>query len=288
VIEKPNKANWLVFASVLVGHLLLVSLPADSPAHSGFVRSLIMDFLTPAERLVNRSVSGLGGVWTNYFALLETREENLRLQAEVDRLRMEMQLNREAVLEAARLRRFLELDLPAGSEGVVARVTGGDPSVSQRTVMLDKGRGAGIEPGSPVITPDGIVGRVIYTSHFSSIVQLVTDPTSAVGALVQTSRVQGIIRGNGTRELVFEHSEDGTDLLPGDILVTSGTERIYPKGLPVGVIASVGSVTDLVSTALVEPSADLGKLEEIMVLGVSTRSLPEPEEIPEPADEPEP
>ena len=278
MVEESNKGGWLILAGALTLHLAFASLPSYSPGGTGFARSLIMDALTPAERLVDRSVSGLTSLWSDYFALLDTREENERLQSEVDRLEVERHLSREAILEADRLRRFFDIDYPIGKP-IVARVTGGDPSISQRTVTLDKGRAAGIEPPSPGRTPDGIVGRVIYASYYSSIVQLVTDPVSAVGAVVQDSRVQGIVRGNGTSQLIFEHSESGAPLVPGQLVVTSGIERIYPKGLPIGVISAVETVTDLVSTALIEPSADLDRLEEVVLLGLLPEELPEPDMV---------
>lgn len=269
MIEESNKASWLVLVSALVLHLLLVSLPG-APAGTGFARSLIMDALTPLQRLVDGSVHAAASVWESYFALRGAHEENLRLEAEIDRLRMEVQQNREAVLENDRLRRLLSLDPPVEAP-VVARVTGADPTISQRTVTLNKGRSAGIEPGSPVRTPDGIIGRVIHASLYSSIVQLVTDPVSAVGALVQESRVQGIVRGDGGTLLLFEHSAGGAELRAGQVLVTSGADRVYPGGLPIGVISSVGTETDLVSTAVVRPLASLGRIEEVLVLA---RGLP--------------
>jgi len=268
LVEESNKAVWLVLAGALVFHLVLMSLPAEQPSGTGFARSVVMEALTPAERLVDHSVQRVTSIWNNYFALLDTNDENVRLRAEVDRLRMELQANAEAVREAERLQRYLSLDTPDGPPPVVARVTGGDPSTSQRTVTLNRGQSTGVEQGAPARTPDGIVGRVIHASWSSSIVQLVTDPSSAVGALVLESRIQGIVRGNGTSELTLEHSEDGVRLLPGQVVLTSGADKVYPKGLPIGVISEVDTVTDLVSTARVTPFADLGRLEEVLVLGI--------------------
>jgi rod shape-determining protein MreC len=277
MVEESNKAAWIVLVSVLFLHLLLVSLPEGRPRGTGFGRALLMDALTPAERLVDRSLSGIRSVWTGYFALAGVGQENEALREEIGQLRMEIQANSEAVLEAERLRRYLSLgDIDAGVP-LLARVTGGDPSFSQRTVMLDKGSAAGIGPASPVRTPDGIAGRVIHLSRSSSVVQLITDPLSAVGALVGENRVQGLVRGNGTSELVLEHPEDGVELVPGQVVLTSGSERIYPKGLPIGVVVSVRPAdrgpADLVNRAVVRPLADLTRLEEVLVL-VSERSDP--------------
>lgn len=270
MVEESNKAAWIVLVSVLFLHLMLVSLPEGRPRGTGVGRALLMDALTPAERLVDRGLDGVRSIWTGYFVLVGVRQENAALRDEIGRLRMEIQANSEAVLEAERLRRYLDLEDVGPGVPVLARVTGGDPSFSQRTVTLDKGSAAGVGPASPVRTPDGIVGRVIHLSRSSSVVQLVTDPLSAVGALVGENRVMGLVRGNGTGDLVLEHSEDGVELVPGQVVLTSGSERIYPKGLPIGVVVSVRPAdrdpADLVNRAVVRPLADLGRLEEVLVL----------------------
>jgi rod shape-determining protein MreC len=280
MVEESNKAAWIVLFSALAFHLLLVSLPAERSPATNLARSVLMDLLTPAQKLVDRGIDSVGSVWTGYVMLVDAQEKSERLEAELDELRMQIQRDREAVIANERYRRIFALS-PHVADFVVARVTGGDPSFGQRTVTLDKGRGAGIEPALAVRTPEGVIGRVLYAAHASAIVQLITDPASTVGALVEDSRVQGRVRGNGTDMLIFEHSEDEVPLRPGQVLVTSGSERIYPPGLPIGVITASVEVNDLVSTALVAPAADLRRLEEVIVL---LRAVPEPGESPDAGD----
>lgn len=266
-MEESNKPAWVLLIVALVFNLMLVSLPGGRSVGAGFGRSLLMDALTPVERAVDWAVFGVTSVWDNYFALLDTRRENGELRSELDRLRMEIQRNNEQLIEARRLRRMLALDT-LDFDPIAARVTGGDPTILQRSVTLDKGSRAGLEAGATARTPDGIVGRVIAVSEFSSVVQLITDPVSAVGAVMQLSRIPGRVRGNGTNELIFEYSEDGAVIQPGQVVVTSGSEGFYPRGLPIGVITRLESVDDLVSTAIVEPAADLGRLEEVLLVQI--------------------
>ena len=106
---------------------------------------------------------------------------------------------------------------------------------------------------------------MIHTGHFAAIVQLVSDPESGVGIVIRSSRVQGIVRGDG-RDLELDLIADDTELAVGDELLTSGTDRIYPKGLNVGVIESIGPTEDLMKTARIRPAADLTRLEEVLCL----------------------
>jgi len=145
----------------------------------------------------------------------------------------------------------------------MARVIARDPAHTQ-TITIDKGRVHGLRPDTAVITPAGIVGRVIQSSNFFSIVQLIIDSQSAVGVMLQSTRRQGIVKGNGGPELDLDYIDDDNDLKQGDMFLTSGGDRIYPKGMPVGVIASVGARRGLLKAVQVRPSADLGRLEEVL------------------------
>jgi rod shape-determining protein MreC len=146
---------------------------------------------------------------------------------------------------------------------VIARVIGRDAARNQ-TVTIDKGAVHGLKPDSAVITPAGVVGRVIQTSNFFSIVQLIIDSQTAVGVLLESTRRQGVVRGTGGRDLDLDYIDDDNDMKPGDVFLTSGLDRIYPKGLPLGVITSIGPRRGLLKTVQIRPSADLGRLEEVI------------------------
>lgn len=261
----PKRSVWLVLFAVLFGHTLMVTLPAGGANETGTVRTLILGGLTPIEKLFDVTFYGIGSLWSNYFALLDTRRENERLEAELSELRMEMDQNREEVGEAARLRRLLDLEPLVNAERVVARVIGQDTTTRQ-TLTIDRGASHGVYNNAPVVTPDGVVGRVIHAGRFSSIVQLVSDPESAVGVIVQSSRLQGLVRGDGSRYLELEYIDEHIELLPGEELITSGTDQIYPKGLPLGIVAANGPDRSLMKTARVDPAADLSRLEEVLCL----------------------
>jgi rod shape-determining protein MreC len=183
----------------------------------------------------------------------------------VDELQRQLQKEREEVLEAQRLRELLALkDLGLG-KSVVARVIGRDTGRNQ-TVTIDKGISHGVRPDAAVITSAGIVGRVIHASNFFAIVQLVLDSQSAVGVMQQSTRQLGVIKGTGGRDLDLEYIDDDTDLKEGETFITSGQDRVYPRGLPVGVITGVGPRRGLFKSVQIRPAADLGRLEEVLCI----------------------
>jgi len=260
---ESKKSVWIVLAAALIIHTGLISLQGRRRINTSFVRMWILDSLAPMEKLVDRSGYGVVYVWDRYIALIGLHDENQRLKHENDELHMQIANNHETLLEAQRIAALAGLQASGIGKTVIARVIGRDAARGQ-TVTIDKGRAHGVKPDSAVITAEGIVGRVIQSSNFFSIVQLITDSQSAVGTMTESSRRQGIVKGNGGRELDLDFIDDDNDLKEGDKFLTSGLDRIYPKGLPVGVISSVGSRRGLIKAVKIRLSADLGRLEEVL------------------------
>jgi len=263
--SKSNKTAWVVLLSVLFCHATLVALPSSPPTETSLVRTLILDGLTPIEKFIDFTFHGIGTIWTSYFDLLDVRRENAILTKQNAELRMEAARNKEELRQAERLRRLLNTVPSNSGRHVVARVIGNDTMPGSRTITIDKGRMHGLFADAPVMTPDGLVGRVIHTGHFAAIVQLVEDRRSGIGIVVGENRVQGIVRGNG-QDLILDLITDDAKLAVGDELLTSGSERIYPKGLQVGIIEMLGPTQDLMKTALIRPAADFSRLEEVFCL----------------------
>ncbi|SRR5213594_515476 len=263
IVSASNKPTWIALGIALALQTGLISFQARRRIDASFVRMWILDSLAPMEKLVDRSTYSFSYIWERYVALIGVHDENQRLSHQVDELQMELHRDREDLTELQRLRALLSLSPADMGKTVVARVIGRDPARSQ-TVTIDKGTAHGVRPDSAVITPEGVVGRVIHSSNFFSIVQLIVDSQSAVGVLLQSTRRQGIVRGTGGRELDLDYIDDDNDLKPGDAFLSSGLDRIYPKGLPVGVITSVGPRRGLLKTVEIKPSADLGRLEEVI------------------------
>ena len=276
-----KKPVWVTLACALIGHALLISLQINQRLDTSFVRVWILDSLAPMEKLVDLTLGGSGNIWERYIALIGVHDENTKLRTELDQLRMERDQRNQELLEAQRLRQMLDLKDSVSGKSVVARVIGRAPSPSYQTVTIDKGSTHGVQADSAVFTPDGIVGRVIYSSNFYSIVQLITDAQSAVGVMTAVSRQQGIIKGTGSQQLELDYIDDDNDLKVGDELLTSGMDRVYPKGLPAGVIASVGERRGLLKYVTIQPNVNLGRLEEVLCLTEKPLMvIDSPEELP--------
>jgi rod shape-determining protein MreC len=265
-VAVSKRPVWIALAVALVVHIGLISLQGRRRIDTSFVRVWILDSLAPMEKLVDRTSYGISYVWARYIALIGTHDENQRLKRENDELRMQIAKEHEDVLEAQRVRALAGLKDAGIGTSVIARIIGSFTARNQ-TVLIDKGAAAGVKPDSAVITPAGIVGRVIHSSNFYSIVQLITDSQSAVGVMLQSSRQIGIVKGTGGRDLDLDLIEDDNLLKVGDTFLTSGQDLIYPKGLAVGVITSIGDRRgQQIKTVTIRPTSDLGRLEEVLCI----------------------
>jgi len=263
IVVASKKPVRIALTVALVIHIALISLQGHHRLDTGFIRVWALDSLAPLEKLADRSLFGVRQAWDRYIVLIGVHEENLQLKRENDDLRMQLIQQQEAIAEAERIRALAGFQPLGIGKPLMARVIARDPAHNQ-TITIDKGRVHGLKPDTAVITPAGVVGRVIQSSNFFSIVQLIIDSQSAVGVMLQSTRRQGIVRGNGGPELDLDYIDDDNDLKPGDMFLTSGGDRIYPKGTPVGVITSVGARRGLLKAVQVRPSADLGRLEEVL------------------------
>jgi rod shape-determining protein MreC len=265
MIVASKKPVWATLIVALLFHSVVISLQTSRRVDTSFMRIFLLDSLAPAEKIVDTAFDNVSTFWDRYVALIGAERENETLRGEVNELRMQLDRQREALIESQRLRDLLGLRELIGGTTVAARVIGRDPSQAE-TVTIDKGSSHGIHVDTPVMTPGGVVGRVIYAGNFFSIVQLIIDSQASVGVLVRSSRRQGIVRGMGSSDLELDYIDDDNDLQEGDELVTSGLDRIYPKGLPVGSITSIGPRVGLFKAVRIRPSADLGQLEEVLCI----------------------
>jgi rod shape-determining protein MreC len=176
--------------------------------------------------------------------------------------------------ENERLRRLLELKRHSTYRSIAALVIGRSPTNWFNTIVLDKGSEAGVAVNMPVITPEGLVGRVNRIGRNSSQVLLITDPESEIGVLLERTRIQGVIQGR-KRDLVLKYLPLTSDVRAGDLVITSGLEKgLFPKGLTIGRVKRVGTPQpqDLYLEIVITPEADLSRLEEVLILKTRNES----------------
>jgi rod shape-determining protein MreC len=254
----------VLFAQVL-GLAVQVKRTTDTES-SRLIRIWAVDSVTPFEKVLNWTHNSFGSLWHNYFYLRGVRAENRALKAEIERLRIEqIRLNEDAA-QARRLQALFAFKEQFISATLPAQVIGSGGSEQSRVIYIDKGESSALKPDMAVITIDGIVGKVLKVFHSTSQVLLIDDQSSGVGGILEKSRLQGIVRGTQSGEVVLEHIMSDNPVQPGEVVRTSGGDRIFPKGLPVGTVSQVGNGPDLFLTIRVKSAANLSKLEEVLVV----------------------
>lgn len=210
---------------------------------------------------------GVADMWSGYFALRDVHLENERLRREIEFLRGQNNQLRESAAASERLTDLLDFRKQSWPATVAARVIGRDSTNWYRGVLLDKGERDGIQQDMGVITQAGMVGRVVKTTATSSVVLLVTDPNTAVTAIIQRTRDEGLVTGTPRGLLHMKYIPLLSTVREGDIVVTSGLVGNFPKGLMIGVVKHIEKTQDdLFQSAELVPVVDFSKLEEVLVI----------------------
>src|SRR5277367_5080468 len=274
--------NALVLMLVLLAQVVLLAMQVRRPApgmpdghNVRLWRYLVTSVVTPPERLVHSIGSGVRGVWSNYIDLRHLREQNLSLQKENDRLRIEQASLAEDAREGQRLREMLEFRGRYIDKTVTAQVIGTSGTDQAKVIYLDKGSKDGLQVQMPVITPDGIVGKLKNVFPHTSQVLLVSDQTSGTGVLLETTRVRGVMKGNASGQPQMINISPDERIKPGEPVITSGGDQVYPPGMPVGVVDRVAPDPDSsYVNVVVKPNANLAALEEVLVVVQFSDKMP--------------
>lgn len=264
-----NRYRSLALALVLVVlSLIVITLSIGRDRELTRVERYAVDLLAPAQKAVMGVVRSISSLVDNYFLLVETSKENIKLRDELARLSQDLVLYRESYLANQRLRRLLEFREGSELPLTAAEVVSYDSTGLYKTITIDKGLAEGLSSGMAVIGAEGVVGRIVKTGNHYSQVLLLTDRGSGVDALVQNSRARGILKGTGSGKCRLEYVIRNVSVNPGDVVITSGLAGLFPKGLILGRVSSVDLRDEgegLFQTIIVEPSIDFDRLEEVLV-----------------------
>ena len=252
----------------MAAQVLLLALQIRRGQQVRLIRVWAIESVSPLGRGAAWSVDGVRGLWNNYVALRHLHEEDDQLRTELGALRMRNAQLESRAAEAGRLADLLGFrDAHAEVQMLAARVIGASPDPSSHLVFISRGSRDGVKRDMGVITPEGVVGKVFAVYPDTSQVLLLTDKESGVGALLGDSRAQGPVRGTGEPLLGLEYISNDIKVEPGERILTSGQDRIFPKDLPVGTVMQVQpdrhSPFQRIS---VKPTARLDGLEEVQVL----------------------
>ncbi len=209
--------------------------------------------------------AALGG-WTTYLEWKALRADAARLRAEVAALRLRQLRQDELDAENERLRALLALRERLAVRTIGAEVVAREWNGFTRGLTITRGRAEGVERLAPVIVIRGVVGRVLELRRDSAVVQLVTDPASSIGGVVNRTRAQGLVEGvaGGRMRLKLAAREEG--VMVGDMVFTSGIGGLFPKGLPLGRVTRLYPATALFRLVELEPAVDLATVEEVLIL----------------------
>jgi len=212
-------------------------------------------------------LKGIGGVWYGYINLVNVHRENQQLRAEIAQLRGENNLLKEEGALAERLQAILEFKQSVPFSLVAASVVGRDPTHWYQTILVNKGASDGVKVDMGVITPEGVVGKVIKTGPHHAQVLLMTDRSSAVAGIIQRTRDEGIVQGIEGGALRLKYLPHFSEVMVGDVIVTSGLEGSFAKGLKIGEIEKVEKKEhELFLQVKVTPQIDFSKLEEVLII----------------------
>jgi rod shape-determining protein MreC len=243
--------------------------------HVRLVRLWANALVSPFEKLSAFSGHGLRSAWSDYVDLRRVRQQNQDLQNQLAQLRLERAAISEDAVEAHRLRQLLDFKQHYITATVAAQVIGTSGSDQSRLLILDKGSKDGLKPGMAVITPDGVVGKLRDVFPSTSQLLLLSDPTSGAGVLLQSTRTRAILKGSSTGQIVIENLTPDERIKPGEKVLTSGGDMVFPRGLAVGTVESIKLDPDHQPYTLItlKPAANLNQLEEVLVVTATGNSL---------------
>lgn len=270
--ETRNRVSLTLLVVALVG-VATVTMVVDRRALRDGTRELpawaggLLDAAVPVQRTLALPVDFVRGVWSRTIALMDVERENAELRSAIARLEEENLQFREALVAGGQLALIAEMRQDFEVPMLPAQLVGSDVSPWFRSVLLDRGRSDGVRSGMPVISEQGLAGLVVATSRGAAKTMLLLDRQTAFDATVQRSRARGIVRGRGDDTLHFEFVARGSDVRPGDVVITSGLDGVHPKGLRVGTVTEVEPPgSKLLRTATLAPAVDFGRLEQVFVM----------------------
>ncbi len=272
--------NLLVLLALLVAQIIGLAMQVrrsetgrmtlDSADGSGvrLIRLWANALVSPPERAVETSKTGVGGFWQNYLDLRDVRQQNKDLQATIDRLRLEQAALVEDARQGQRLQAMLNFQQKYVYKTLPAQVIGSSGTDQARVFYLDKGKDYGLTHDMAVITADGIVGKIREVFPRSAQVLAINDQSSGAGVILEKTRIRGILRGNADGKPQIVGILADQRIQPGEQVLTAGGDEIFPRGLPVGVVEKVerDPDRDAFIDIVVKPAAHLDRLDEVLVI----------------------
>ena len=267
MIDTPLRQRPLaLLAALVLAQVLLMAFQIKRDHDVRLVRYWAAAIVMPFERGGTDAVTHTGGFWSSYISLRGARAENARLHAEIDQLKLQ---NRQLAAQAGEAQRLSTLlsfrDAHPESQMLAAQVIGASADAASHTLFLNRGDRDRVRRNMAVITPDGIVGKIVEVLPFTSEVLLIDDKDSGAGALLADTRTHGVVKGSGDPDARLDYIVNDEPVHVGELVLTSGEDRIYPKDLLIGTV-SVANPGNPFQSIHVRPAARLDRLEDVIIL----------------------
>ena len=256
----------VVLGAAILLHVVLISAQVNTASGLPVLQVVTFGSFSEVQRGTMAIIDGVRGMWSGYIALQQVQQENNALKQELQTLQVRLQQERAEAQRTDNLRQLLELRERANLDTVAAEVIAGAASPDFKTVTIDKGSSESLDTDMAVISPAGVVGRIILPSRRASKVQLLIDRNAAAGALIERTRVQGVVVGIGDGMLRMQYVPGTADVKTGDLVVTSGIDGIYPKGFVIGTIDHADRGVGAYHEIVIRPAVDFSRLEEVLIV----------------------
>ena len=278
--------NPLILVAVVLAQMIGLAVQVRRPANGAakdsdapqvrLIRSWVVTLISPLERVFLFAGHGLSHTWSSYIDLHHVRAQNQQLQAEINRIRLEEASLAENARQDMRLQKLFAFQQEYVSKTVAAHVIGTSGTDMSRVLLIDKGYKDGIRTDMPVITPDGVVGKIRDVfAHTAQLLEM-NDQTSGLGVILTQTRLRGILRGNAAGQTEIIDILPDERIQPGEQVVTSGGDQVYPSGLPVGVVNRVVNDPERnpYVAILIRPAVNLSRLDEVLVITRTQTTMP--------------
>lgn len=264
--SKSEGRTLYVVIALLLLHLTLISMQVEDPSGTLLFKRWVLVAGTPILNSTSNVSRDVGSWWKGYLWLHGARAENTRLKEDVRQLALANSNLMQAQEENSRLRRLLDFSVALPYQTLGARVIGRTPNFLSNTLFLDRGSADGVQADLPVVSDTGVVGRTMLVTRNNCQVQLLTNADASIGVMVERTRAPGVVRGTENLLLDMNYVSNTEEVNVGDTLITSGLDGIYPKGLPIGKIVDSQKGKTGFRAIRVEPSADVVRTEEVLIL----------------------
>jgi len=265
LLDIRQRTGWL-FMAVMVGHIVLISAQVNSRRGVPMLEEVTFGAFAEVQRASAQVIGNVQEGWQNYFALQQIRRENDDLKQRVAQLEIKVQQERAQAEQTRTLQGLLKLQQDTAPPTLAANVIGASADAYFRTISIDKGTAEGLRTDMAVIAPAGVVGRIILPTRRAAKVQLLIDRNAAAAALIERSRAQGVVIGTGGGTMTMAYLPGSADVKVGDRVVTSGIDRIYPKGFVIGQIESLQRGAGEFNGIVIRPAVDFSSLEAVLVV----------------------